>query len=239
MRGRCRQRTPRTRLVTYRSPVSHKRSFARARPITGRRTIADPGFVLRTRSHSKAGRTPARPVQRHRYLTLGRQLPTAASCFGCSSRPLEAVDGPLDLVTAPVSVRVEAGRSSTRAALPSTMGASVLRLRAGALDVAPSQVAAVSAGAVCLVTADVVGPGPGPSAQRAGTRIRSRTSIVCGASSFFRDPRCGLAGCGRVLVGPAGERPLAIPHPRPMTEPTSARSESRMIHRAVPKGCPV
>ncbi|MFJ8027965.1 Tn3 family transposase [Streptomyces sp. NPDC096311] len=37
---------------------SHKRSFARARSEAGRRTPADPRFVRRTRSHSKAGRTP-------------------------------------------------------------------------------------------------------------------------------------------------------------------------------------
>lgn len=38
--------------------ISHKRSFVRARSTAGRRTLIGPGFVPRTRSHAKAGRTP-------------------------------------------------------------------------------------------------------------------------------------------------------------------------------------
>lgn len=50
-----------------------------------------------------------------------------------SARVLETVDGPFDLVAAPVAVRVEAGWSSARTAFASTMGALALRFRDGVL----------------------------------------------------------------------------------------------------------
>lgn len=81
---------------------------------------------------------------------------------------LEPVDGPLDLVATPVAVPVEACRSATFSSSASAVGSLVFRLRDRVLDVASSQVTAVSAGAVRLVAADVAGPGPGPSAQRPG-----------------------------------------------------------------------
>src|SRR5690606_31831621 len=41
---------------------------------------------------------------------------------------------------------------------------------------------------------------------RPGTARVPHRDGGAGASSFFRDPRPGLAGAGRVLVGPAGRR---------------------------------
>lgn len=81
---------------------------------------------------------------------------------------LEPINGPLDFVAAPVVLAVEAGGSATGAAPASAVGTLVFGLWNGVLDAASSQVAAVAAGAVRLVAADVVGPGSGPTTQRAG-----------------------------------------------------------------------
>jgi hypothetical protein len=71
---------------------------------------------------------------------------------------LEPVDGSLDLVSALVDLAVEAGRPAAFIASPFAVGPLVLRLRDRVLDLTSSQVAAVSAGTVCLVAAEVVGP---------------------------------------------------------------------------------
>lgn len=88
---------------------------------------------------------------------------------GCdSTEVLGPVDGSLDLVAPPVAVAIEAGGPAAVTAFAPTVGPLVLRLRNRVLDVASSQVAPVAAGAVCLVAADMVGPGPRPSALRSG-----------------------------------------------------------------------
>lgn len=83
-----------------------------------------------------------------------------------STGVLEPVDGPFDLVATPVVLMVEACWSTALAASALAVGSLVLRLRDGVLDMASSQVAAITTGAVCLVSAHVVGPCPGPSTQR-------------------------------------------------------------------------
>jgi hypothetical protein len=85
-----------------------------------------------------------------------------------SPEVLEPVDGALDLIAASVVLAAEAGGSATCAAPASAVGALVFGLRNGVLDLASSQVAAVSTGAVCFIAAHVVGPSAGPPSQRAG-----------------------------------------------------------------------
>lgn len=87
---------------------------------------------------------------------------------GHGAEVLEPVDGALDLVASPVVVPVEAGGPAAFSASAAAVGPLVLRFRDRVPDAASSQVAAVAAGAVCLVAADVVGPGPGSPAQRPG-----------------------------------------------------------------------
>lgn len=75
---------------------------------------------------------------------------------------LESVDGPLELVASPVTLAVAVGSSAARAAPVPAGGPLALRLGDRVLDAPSSQVAAVAVGAVSLVAADMVGPGPGP-----------------------------------------------------------------------------
>lgn len=80
---------------------------------------------------------------------------------------LQCVDRPLYFVAALVDRLVEAGGSTTVAAAPFAVGPLVLRFGDGVLDLASAQVAAVASGAVRLIAAEVVRPGPGVPATAA------------------------------------------------------------------------
>lgn len=105
---------------------------------------------------------------------------------GVGPEVLELVDGSLDLVAAFVDLAVEAGGPAAFTASPSAVGPLVLRLRDRVLDLTSSRVAAVSAGTVCRVAAEVSGRVCGCPPWGRGTQMRLRISIICGAS-----PNCG------------------------------------------------
>ncbi len=73
------------------------------------------------------------------------------------NRRAQGVDRPLDLVAALVHLLLEAGGPTASTAAASAVGRLVLRFRNGVLDLTSAQVAAVSARAVRLVAAQVVG----------------------------------------------------------------------------------
>lgn len=133
---------------------------------------------------------------------------------------LEAVDRPLDFVSALVDRLVEAGWPSAFAAAAFPVCPLILRCGDGVLDPASPQVAAVSPGGVRLVAAEMVRPG-----------ARATTAEPADADAFHDgDELRGVAHWPGVISRDSGRRPpsparwiLQVSPPRERPRPSSGR----------------
>jgi len=126
---------------------------------------------------------------------------------GHGPEAFQDVDRPLDFVAALVLLLVEAGGPAAFAAATLAVGALVLRFGDGVLDPASAQGAAVAAGTVRLVAAQVVRPGAGMSAGPGNADAFEDRDELWGVAPLARRDQQGRRASAAFTgqVDPAGQ----------------------------------